>query len=254
MSLPSGSSGKFNPGALAAVPAYDLVAVLIVYLLSIRLLPFVLFPQPEADDLAATAPAVPQTSDFMLFVAASCLILLAAIYIIIIWRRGLRLADLGIVLISKSWALQAAAFGITIYFINGLLTQILHYMREEPFHNPQVDVFVSGGLPLESLLPTLLVTGVLVPITEEIAFRGLFYGWLRTRVSFAMALAISSAVFALFHGILFLIPIFALIGLALALITEKSGSVLAAAITHGVFNSINIGALYIAFYYGLLPQ
>lgn len=254
MAAQGGSSGNFRPAALAKVPAYDLVAVLIVYLLGQRLLPFVLFPAPDPDELANTAGAMPQTASLMLFLAAHSLLLLTAIYLIVIRRHGLRLADLGIVLVSRSWALQAAAYGITIFFVAGLLSQILQNMREDPFHNPQIDVFVGGGLSMESLLPSLLITGMLVPLTEEIAFRGLFYGWLRTRVSLVMAVAISSAVFAFFHGIPFLFPIFALIGAALALITEKSGSVLAAAITHGIFNCINLLVLYAAFFYGVLPQ
>lgn len=254
MSHPGGTSGGFRSGALARVPAHDLLAVLIVYLLAQRLLPFVLFPSPEAGELPESGDGASQTFGLMIFLTAHSLILLAAVYVIVIRRHGLRLADLGIVLVSKSWVFQAAAFGITIFFVSGLLSQILQNLREDPFRNPQIDAFVGGGLTFETLLPSLLVTGALVPLAEEVAFRGLFYGWLRTRVSLVMAVVISSAVFAFFHGIPFLFPIFALIGAALALITEKSGSVLAATVTHAVFNSINILLLYGTFFYGPSAQ
>ncbi len=251
---PGGSSGGFRPAALAVVPAYDLVAVLILYLLGQRLLPYLFFSPAELGGMGAEAASSPGIAGLQLFLASHSLLMLAAIYVVIVKRHGLRLADLGIVLVSRSWFLQAVAFGITIFFIVGLLSPILQSMRDEPFHNPQIDLLVGDGLSFNSLLPSLLVTGMLVPLFEEVAFRGLFYGWLRSRVSFAMAVAISSGVFAFFHGIPFLFPVFAVIGVALALITEKSGSVLAASVTHGVFNSINMLVLYSVHAYDVLPQ
>ncbi|WP_282608263.1 CPBP family intramembrane glutamic endopeptidase [Pelagibius sp. Alg239-R121] len=236
------------------MPAYDLVAVLIISLLGQRLLPFAFFNTPDSDQLAGAAPSPPTVTDSMLFLTVHSLLVMASIYFIVIRRRGLRLSDLGIVLVSKTWIVRAAVAGIATVFISGLVIQVLRTMQEEPFHNPQIDIFVGGGPSFSNLLISLLVTGAIVPLTEEIAFRGLFYGWLRQHMSVAASVAISSAFFAFLHGVPFLIPIFALVGAILAFITEKSGSVLAATITHGVFNAFGVISLYTLMYRGAFEQ
>ena len=246
------SSRRRNP--LGAVPASDLVAILIISLLGQRLLPLLFFSIPEAEEIAGATPSPPDIADSMLFLATHSVLLLAAIYFIVIRRRGLRLADLGIVLVSKAWVVRAAMVGVAAVFAAGMVSQYMQSLQEEPFHNPQIDIFVGGGLSSSNLLISLLVTGAIVPLTEEIAFRGLFYGWLRQHMPVAASVAISSALFAFLHGVPFLIPVFALVGAILALVTEKSGSVLAATVTHGVFNAFGVLSLYALMYKGMLEQ
>lgn len=245
--------GGIKPGPLQSVSALDLLLLLIIWLGVQRLLPFLFLGAPEPgrpdDGASASSLIIPG----LMIIALHSLIMLGAIYLIIIRKYGLRLADLGITLISASWVTRAVLFGVLIVPASGIVAQFLQSFSREPFHNPQQDLFVSGGFSPGLVISSLLVTGLIVPLVEEIAFRGVFYGWLRARMPFAASVAISSLVFAFLHGIPFLFPIFALIGALLALITEKSGSVLTAAITHGVFNAVGVGLLYWALYCGWLP-
>lgn len=245
--------GGIKPGPLQSVSAMDLLLLLIIWLAVQRLLPFIFLggPEPGRPDDGASTPSL--IIPGLMIIALHSLILLGAIYLIIIKKHGLRLADLGITLISTSWATRAVLFGVLIVPASGIVAQLLHAFSPEPFHNPQQDLFVSGGFSSGLVISSLLVTALIVPLAEEIAFRGLFYGWLRARLPLAASVTISSLVFAFLHGIPFLFPIFALIGVLLALITEKSGSVLTAAITHGVFNAVGVGMLYTALYFGGLP-
>ncbi len=82
----------------------------------------------------------------------------------------------------------------------------------------------------------ILCVGVIVPIAEELVFRGLIYKRLRGYCPVALALILSAVLFGLYHGnivqILYAIPA----GLALAYLYEKYGSVFAPIAAHMVMN------------------
>lgn len=60
---------------------------------------------------------------------------------------------------------------------------------------PQSDnILMEAGL-----LPALLVTALVVPVMEELLFRGLLYGRLREQFGFGQAMALSSLLFGLYH-------------------------------------------------------
>lgn len=72
-------------------------------------------------------------------------------------------------------------------------------------------VFMAGTNPLSmiraslpknsaNLLLFFLVGGIVAPVAEEVFFRGILYGFLR-RWGIALALVLSTAVFALIHGL-----------------------------------------------------
>lgn len=245
--------GGIKPGPLKSVPALDLLLLLIIWLGVQKLLPFLFLNTAGPHGLGADAGGRSLILPGLTLIALHSVIMLGAFYFILIKKHNLRLADLGIVLISKGWVLRAAVFGALAVPASGIIAQFFQAFYEEPFQNPQQDLFVSGGFSFGLLIFSLLVTGAFVPLVEEIAFRGVFYGWLRARMPLAASVTISSLVFAFLHGIPFLFPIFALIGALLALITEKSGSILAATITHGVFNAIGIVMLYSLLYQGWSP-
>ena len=90
--------------------------------------------------------------------------------------------------------------------------------------------------------PTVVLVAfvVVAPIAEELFFRGVAYNaWIRERGP-RFALYGSAALFALIHGSVFaLAPIFAL-GIALALVYRRSGSLPAAMAMHAGFNAISV--------------
>jgi membrane protease YdiL (CAAX protease family) len=76
------------------------------------------------------------------------------------------------------------------------------------------------------------------PIAEEAFFRGFLFGALRSRYRFRSAAAISGIVFGVFHVIPLLIPLMVFVGIGLAYIYEKRGSLLASIAAHSAFNVI----------------
>ena len=105
----------------------------------------------------------------------------------------------------------------------------------------------TGNNPLPSMgqinldwMITALHIGIVVPIFEEIIFRGLIHSLLRKRYGFKKALVISSIFFGLMHGI-GAVTIFAIVaGLGLALLYEKTGSLAPGMVAHSVGNLISV--------------
>ena len=146
----------------------------------------------------------------------------------------------------KVMVYTAVATGVlcmpTVSFINLALQSLIG----EPINNPQLRALAPEGFDWPSFVSMLLLVGVLVPFIEEIIFRGLVFGWLRKHLRFAYAAPISAVFFATVHGIPELIPALAVMGLVLAAIVERSGSLWPSMIVHGTFNSLMTIAFYTA--------
>lgn len=90
-----------------------------------------------------------------------------------------------------------------------------------------------------ALLALMMITGlVLTPMIEELLFRGVLYQALRRRMSPGSAALLSALVFALMHGQLILLIPFTIMGMILALIYERSGSLWPTILVHACNNGI----------------
>ena len=140
-------------------------------------------------------------------------------------------------------------------FVGGVLgvsifIQPLFMFGYDPANSTDLrDTFFAAFHPRGALVFELLVFAALVilaPLLEEMIFRGLFFGWARQRLRFVDAAIFSSLVFAAFHapyvhalgwhwGLRALAMIFTL-GMLSALLFERTGSLIAPTLLHGLFN------------------
>jgi len=116
-------------------------------------------------------------------------------------------------------------------------------------HPHQQDVTRELGVgagPAADVAAALLIV-VAAPISEEIFFRGFLFGGLRNRLRFALAGPISAAIFGLFHYTgpesWAVIPQLAFLGLALAYVKERTGSILPTIAVHAANNAIAFAIL-----------
>ncbi len=94
----------------------------------------------------------------------------------------------------------------------------------------------EGGL---TLLVTYILAISVVPLYEEILFRGVLYGACRKSMGILPAILLSSVVFAAFHGQLSSFgPLFGL-AVLLACVYEWSGSLWCSVCLHALFNCIS---------------
>lgn len=174
---------------------------------------------------------------------------LAAIWIVFIRRRGLSIADLGYVMASPRWAVRGVAAGfiaLPVAFALYLALAPLFGARSGPDAR---ELLGGDAFTVVHAFTILLYTGFLVPITEEILFRGILLRWLRQRLDFWPAAAISALLFAAAHQRIDQMVIVAALGLALAWLTERSRSLMPAILMHQTYNSLTMMMTFAAVWF-----
>ncbi|MEZ6013966.1 MAG: type II CAAX endopeptidase family protein [Planctomycetota bacterium] len=174
---------------------------------------------------------------------AACAFVLA-----LAWRRK-GLAALGL---RRHGAAESVAFGAVSYFGSGpflfALLAVTPYILQEWFgmpHEPQdVAVMIAGAKGLERLFVPLFAV-ILIPLMEELLFRGFMQGALEARLGVAPALVLTSLAFAALHGASALIPIFGL-SLILGLVMLRTRRLVACWFVHALHNGLTTGLLFFA--------
>jgi membrane protease YdiL (CAAX protease family) len=158
------------------------------------------------------------------------------------WRR---LSLIGVLAAAAAVPLSSGGERLAIYVI-GLITtpqQAASMVAQEHLSDPLAPVIdtLAGALPITWLLVLLCVV---VPIGEEIFFRGFVYGGLRARWGAPLALLVSSAFFAAVHlQVVHAFPIF-LLGIVFAVVYHRTGSLVPAMVAHGLNNLIAVLSLW----------
>jgi membrane protease YdiL (CAAX protease family) len=158
------------------------------------------------------------------------------------WARlGLRRSPLWVVIL-----MPPAALGLQL--LTGIISEVLSPLLGG-MKNPQ-DCNISQAFGAEPYLAVISIA-VIAPVVEEIVFRGFIYGGLRPRLGVTLSVLLSAAVFALAHSlsvggsILLLGPSLFLAGVALALVYERSRSLVPGMVMHASFNLIAVVAIFL---------
>ncbi len=121
------------------------------------------------------------------------------------------------------------------------------------YHPALQDVLFRLDTEGIGLLLTFIAAAVIAPIAEETFFRGFMYGGLRGRIGAVGAMLVSTLFFTALHfSIDQFIPIFFL-GLFLAWLYEKTGSLYPGILLHATNNGISLLLLAILKASGALP-
>jgi membrane protease YdiL (CAAX protease family) len=106
------------------------------------------------------------------------------------------------------------------------------------FENPQVDALTGGqALGAGELAALLLLVAAVVPFAEELLFRGMLYPLLRARVGALGAILLNAAIFSVVHVVPLLLPGLFVVGLFLAYLRERSGSLWPCVAFHALQNA-----------------
>lgn len=90
-----------------------------------------------------------------------------------------------------------------------------------------------------------VITILLVPVAEEMLFRGILYPWIKGAGFPRLALWGTALVFAAIHlNLVIFVPLFVL-ALALTVLYERTGNLLAPITAHSLFNALNFTMLYL---------
>lgn len=169
--------------------------------------------------------------------------LLIALFALGRWLLRLRVSDLGFRPPSVGSLGFAAAAAGGLWLLS-ILVNALQIRAFGP--NPQsLIVTVGAHSGVAALLMDLTTGAVIAPFAEEILYRGLIFGGLAQRMPIAAAGTISALLFALSHGLGVIAPIFVL-GLGLAYVYARTGTIWAPMITHAIVNAISLLLLFVA--------
>lgn len=122
--------------------------------------------------------------------------------------------------------------------------------------DPSPPSVVNADLPRETLLAILIPASLLViGPAEELLFRGTVQKYLRERFTAPVAIAVVGVLFTVVHvfalvnltaaGAAISLGVILVVGLAMGWLYERTGSVLAAMVGHGVYNALIFGSAYL---------
>ncbi|OAM90743.1 CPBP family intramembrane metalloprotease [Termitidicoccus mucosus] len=107
-----------------------------------------------------------------------------------------------------------------------------------------VEIFRAAGSPNE-LGFLLFLAVVLVPISEELVFRGAFFRYLNTRVPAWFALLVPGVVFALLHqNLASFLPLLVL-SVVFSIAYQRTGNIVTTMVAHGLFNLNSVALLFL---------
>jgi membrane protease YdiL (CAAX protease family) len=179
----------------------------------------------NVDELSGTALALAQMAQELSFLLVP--FALAA-------SKGATVAEamrrLGLVAFRRLNALKwmGAAIGVYLLFVMVYVALV---------GEPEQDDFADD---LGPLWIQILLIAIAAPIGEEVCFRGMLFGGLRERLPMWAAALISAALFGLLHvttGISVVPPLIAF-GFLLALLYERTGSIVPCILLHMLNNSV----------------
>lgn len=117
----------------------------------------------------------------------------------------------------------------------------------EPLSNPQVSRFFGADGGSLFLVFMIIVLVGLVPLSEELVFRGIIDPLLDHQRGGTVAIGGSAVLFAVYHiSTLSLFPLFLFIGLVLGWLRAQSASFLPCIALHATHNGIGLGLMALA--------
>jgi CAAX protease family protein len=95
----------------------------------------------------------------------------------------------------------------------------------------------SGRAP--AFVLNVLVVALVGPVVEELTFRGIGF-FLLAQFGQVAAILVTAVAFALTHGIIQGVPVFFIIGVALAFVRSRTDSIYPSIVMHAAFNTIGV--------------
>jgi len=156
------------------------------------------------------------------------------------------LYDLGFRAVPVRWLVIAAAGGVIAAGARiGLASGLLALFPSLGAGLEELAALLANRDSLLTSVVTVLLGVLVVPVYEELLFRGVIQNWARNRLGPWLAGLLSALVFGAFH----LVPLQAitamLLGLMLAWAYEKGGSIWPAIVLHAVDNLVAFGLAFL---------
>ncbi|MEZ4863969.1 MAG: type II CAAX endopeptidase family protein [Caldilineaceae bacterium] len=193
----------------------------------------------------AAMTGMTSTPIFLLGMAIYLLVVLA-VYLFTVRRGHGDWTQLGMCKFSQWWWPVLPLLTVVQLLGMGLINTLLILpLVGDNFTNPQIAALTGqGALTPRDLALLLVLVAVMAPIAEELFFRGMLYPVLRQRLGVTLAIMTSALIFALIHFIPILLPALFFVGVILAWVRERSGSLIPCIALHAMQNGLVMLGIY----------
>lgn len=149
--------------------------------------------------------------------------------------------------LGVNWFLTALVLSLLLLPLRGLVGVLVQNLAGPGLQGLEgrMNVIAPAGFTWVGFLVTLVGAGLLVPISEELFFRGALFTWFRQRYTFPIALLASSVLFALGHiDTLGVVASSFVLALFNAWVYERSKTLWAPIVMHMTTNSFAVILIY----------
>ncbi len=166
-------------------------------------------------------------------------------------RGKLSLREMGFIppRIRAGWVVGAIALSLALLPARGMIGVVAQYLASGSLGGMEnrLAVIAPESFTWGGFLVTLIGAGILVPMAEELFFRGALFTWFRQRYNFPIAMFASSLLFAFGHiDAIGVVAASFVLGVANAWAFEKSKSLWAPILMHITTNSFAVLVIYAA--------
>ncbi len=145
------------------------------------------------------------------------------------WRKTLTTVFASWIGLRVLAAILIAGFGLQVGMIGTLLAQVTELQKE-----------IYTTIEAIGLVPSVILMGVVAPLSEELLFRGVLLSAFARHLSFHFANLLQALLFAVIHGELLLSPFFLAMGLVAGWTVRRTGGLRAAVLLHILNNLVAV--------------
>lgn len=233
--------------SISAIKPLDLIVVGLYILIFAGFLKGTEFKMNHPEELEMSVGMVMASSITMLLIAA-------VVPAVLFWRVnlmevfGLRWPDWKNIL----WIMPAFVFAMMVIGALMVASGWQSWVQDSLGSKPQEAVTLVRETSDMGLLVAMAVAAIVVaPIAEEVIFRGYLYPVLKRFTDRWFASVFTGVFFGVIHFNLMALPMLALMGVVLAVIYEKSGSLWVPVGCHAAFNATSVGVMLLSRMYEL---
>ncbi len=167
-----------------------------------------------------------------------------AVYLVLIRLQKLPWSALGMRPAKAKWLKLALAIAILWLPVSMGIEAVIEGQWGVSFDELLMKLYAPYGFTWTSALGISFIGGLVAPFCEEILFRGVLFAWLRRHWNLSLSMIASAAVFAAVHVIPAVMPEIFILGLVMAWLYERSGSIYPAILLHVTNNLIAFSVLF----------
>jgi membrane protease YdiL (CAAX protease family) len=179
---------------------------------------------------------------------AVCLI--GTVYLTGVRRAKISWADIGFVppKMEVQWFIIAVVVSLGLIPLRAIVGAVVEYLVHGGLDSLEMrgELLFAGAEPnILNFLVSFLIIAVLVPISEELYFRGLIYRWFQLRFRFWPAVILSAVIFGLGHydSLAVVVSSFVM-GVVNAIAMERTKSIWVPILMHAVTNGVAVILIY----------